>query len=441
MAAALFRARKNILIVSDTYQQSVVFLGEIKREFEVNEDLKQLFGFKELSTDREDEIVAEFTDGYRFRIKAYGSEQKVRGVIWDGSRPDLIVGDDLENDEMVMNPERREKFKTWVLNALLPCLAQRGVIRIVGTVLHMGAFLEGLLPKDRDSNTQIDELKSYMKKPKHGWMSVRYRAHNESFSKILWPYKWSKERLKEVQDLFIAQGRAEGYYQEYLNRPIDPTNSFFRKEDFNDFTDADYDRDWTYLPTYLSVDIAVSTKERRDYSVFTVGSMDEQGSLIIRHVLRDRMDSKDIVDTIHRLQDIYKFTTVLMGKGVYMKAIGPLLIDSTRRRGKFVHIEGMPEVIDKRSRATSIRGRMRAGGVRFNKKGKWYPTFEQELLEFDRGEHDDQVDTMSLFGMFIDKLVDAPTHKEIEEMEYEDEVTNTTWQFGFGEGRNHITGY
>jgi predicted phage terminase large subunit-like protein len=129
-----------------------------------------------------------------------------------------------------------------------------------------------------------------------------------------------------------------------------------------------------------------------------------------------------------------------MGKGVYMKAIGPLLIDSSRRRNKFLHIEGLPEVIDKRSRATSIRGRMRAGGVRFNKKGKWYPIFEQELLEFDRGEHDDQVDTMSLFGMFIDKLIDAPNSKEIEELEYDEEFNDHNWQKDTA-GRNWITGY
>ena len=438
MAAALFRDKKNILIVSDTYQQAVVFLGEIKREFEVNDDLKKLFGFKEMSTDREDEIVVEFDDNYRFRIKAYGSEQKVRGAIWDGSRPDLIIGDDLENDEIVMNPERREKFRTWILNALLPTLSKKGVIRIIGTILHMDAFLERLMPKDRDHNTKIEDLKSYMKIPKDGWLSVRYRAHDENFTKILWPIKWNKEIFKEVQELFIAQGKPEGYYQEYLNRPIDPTNAFFKKDDFVDFKDSDYDRDWQYLPTYLAVDIAVSTKERRDYSVFAVGSMDEQGGLIIRFILRDRMDSKEIVDTIHRLQGIYKFNTVLMGKGAYEKAIGPFLQDSTRRRGKFLHIEAIPEVIDKRMRAASIRGRMRAGGVRFNKKGKWYSLFEQEMLEFDRGAHDDQVDTMSLFGMYMDNLQDAPTAREIEDFEYDEEV-ETTGTFGLG--RSLLTGY
>lgn len=440
LAAALFRERKNILIVSDTYQQAVVFLGEIKREFESNDDLKQVFGFSGLDTDREDEVIVRFDDGYRFRIKAYGSEQKVRGVIWEGARPDLIVGDDMENDELVMNPERRDKFRVWVLNALLPCLSRRGVIRIVGTILHMDAFLERLMPRDRDANTVIEPLRSYMIESKNGWMSVRYRAHTEDFSQILWPVKWTKEIFREVQDMFKAQGNPEGYFQEYLNRPIDPTNAFFKKEDFQEFSEADYERGWDYTPTYLSVDVAVSTKERRDWSVFTVGSVGETGTLYIRHIIRDRVDAKEIIDIILRLQEVYGFSIVLMGKGAYEKSLGPFLNDAVRRKGRFLHIEAIPEVIDKRQRAQSIRGRMRAGGVKFNKEGTWYPDFEQEMLEFDRGTHDDQVDTMSLFGLYLDSMIDAPSRKEIEDLEYDEDVQRSS-ENDWTMGRSFLTGY
>lgn len=441
LASALFRVRRSIVIVSDTYQQAVAFLGEIKREFEVNDDLKTIFEFKEFTTDREDEIVAVFQDGYQFRIKAYGSEQKVRGIIWDGMRPDLIVCDDMENDEMVMNPERREKFKNWMLNALLPTMSARGAIRIIGTILHMGAYLESLMPRDNDENTDVQPLKSIMKKSKSGWFSVRYRGHDDDFSNILWPIKWSKERFQEIQAMFIAQGNPEGYYQEYLNRPIDPTNAFFRKDDFVDFSEHDYelgDKGFAYCPTYLAVDGAWSTKERRDWTVLTVGSTDESGILYIRHILRDRMDPKEAVENIVRLQERFKFPIMLIGKGAYEKSIAPFLQDMIRRKGKFLYAEPIPEIIDKRQRAQSIRGRMRTNGVKFNKNAKWYREFEQEMLEFDRGAHDDQVDTMALFGMYLDNMMDAPSFREIEDFEYEQEFkTDNT----FDEGRSLITGY
>lgn len=440
LAAVLFRTRDFVLVISDTYKQAVLFLGEIKNELASNEPLRELFGIEEFETDREDDIIIRLKDGYRFRIMALGSEQKVRGLLWTGKRPNLMVADDMENDEIVMNPDRREKFRNWINNALLPALSDDGIVRWVGTILHMDAALERNMPKDRSPNTIHTELKSYMAQPLDGWMSVRYKAHNEDMSKVLWPIKWSKARFKELQALFIAQGNPEGYYQEYLNRPIDPTNAFFKKDDFQEFDKGDTEKDWGYCPTYLSLDGAFSTKERRDWCAFGIGSLDEKGMLYLRHVIRERMDTKDVVETIARLQQVYKFNTLLIGKGAYEKGIGPFLSDEIRKRGKFLHIEAIPETIDKRLRAQSIRGRMRVGGCKFNKRAAWYPDLEQEMLEFDRGTHDDQVDMMSLFGMYLDKLMNAPTREEIKEFEtFEDD--HRLEKLDPNQGRNPMTGY
>ena len=440
LASVLFRDASFVLLVSDTYQQAVMFLAEIKREFEINEDLIKLFNIKGLETDREDDITVACNDGYRFKITAVGSEQKIRGRLWDGKRPDLIVGDDLENDEIVMNPERRDKFKKWFTNALLPTLSKKGKVRLVGTILHMDSLLEGFMPKERDSNCVVEDLKSYMKKPKNGWYGIRYAAHgpNAGFEKILWPIKWSEERLKEIQEMFEGQGNPEGYYQEYLNRPIDPRNAYFRKTDFTDFDEIDQKRGWEYAPTYLSIDVAFTVKERRDWCVFGIGSTDEKGMFYIRHVIRDRLDSKEVVDTILELRKLYGFNTLLLGKGALEKAIGPYLKEAIDATPHFIDIQPIPEIVDKRSRAQSIRARMRAGGVKFDKRKPWYSDFEQELLEFDRGPHDDQVDMMSLFGLFLESLWLAPSAKEIIDVEWDKEHPEFE---SLSLGRSEFTGY
>ena len=427
--------------MSDTYKQAVQFLGEIKRELEFNVALRELFGIKEFLTDREDDVIVQLEDGHQFRIIALGSEQKVRGILWNGKRPDLIVGDDLENDEIVMNPDRRDKFNKWLFNALLPAMSHRGVVRLIGTILHMDSALERLMPKDRDLvNTAHTDLKAYMIRPKDGWMSVRYDSHSDDFSKLLWPIKWSEKKFRELQAMFAAQGNPEGYYQEYRNRPIDPSHTFFKRDDFGEFSNQDYEKTWEYAPTYLSLDGAWTTKEKRDWTVLLIGTMDEQGILHIRHAIRDRLDPKETIDHICGLQDRFKFTTLLVGKGAYEKGIAPFLQEAMYRKSRFLHVEAIPETVDKRQRAVSIRGRMRVGGVKFNKKAHWYSDLEQELLEFDRGKHDDQVDAMALFGLYLDKLMDAPTHKQIEELEIEEE-NNKMVKFDGELGRSLITGY
>ena len=136
LANICFKVKKHVLIVSDTESQAVDFLRDIKEEFIENESLREMFGIDKILKDRETEFIAQFTDGERFRIVAKGSEQKMRGIKWRNSRPDLIIGDDLENDEIVMNEERRRKFKGWFLNALIPCGSKTATYRIVGTILQ-----------------------------------------------------------------------------------------------------------------------------------------------------------------------------------------------------------------------------------------------------------------------------------------------------------------
>lgn len=273
-----------------------------------------------------------------------------------------------------------------------------------------------------------------------GWYSARYAAHGPDgkFDTTLWPIKWTEPRLKEIQDFYNRQGNPEGYFQEYLNRPIDPKHAFFKDDDFGAMDEKDLQLPFAHYPCYLSVDLALSTKEKRDWCVFGVGSTDQQGILHIRHIIRERMDPKDIVDTIIRLKAVYKFIVLLIGKGTLEKAIGPYLIDELAKRNQFLHIEKIPEIIDKRSRAQSIRARMRAGGVRFDKSKAWFADFKQEMLQFDRGKHDDQVDMMSLFGMYLEQIQVAPTSKEIEDQQYyehnekflEDEMNQGRSEFG-----------
>lgn len=87
----IFRARSYVIVISDTEEQAVGFLGDIKREFLENEDLIQQFEIKRFIKEAETDIIVEFNDGEQFRILAKGSEQKIRGKKWRGKRPDLIV--------------------------------------------------------------------------------------------------------------------------------------------------------------------------------------------------------------------------------------------------------------------------------------------------------------------------------------------------------------
>src|SRR3990167_11335586 len=237
LANVLFRAANYVIILSDTEGQAVLFLNDIKKELVENEDIIQLFGVEKIEKDQETDIIVRMSDGHRFRIQAKGSEQRVRGIKWRNQRPDLIVGDDLENDEIVMNPERREKFRRWMNGALLPIVSRDGKVRIVGTILHIDSYLENRMPRLQHSSTLIEPLRISSTGRVSAWRAVKYRAHDETFEHVLWPEMYDEAWLRAKRHELTTQGQADLYNQEYLNYPIDESRAMFRRSAMLPMTD------------------------------------------------------------------------------------------------------------------------------------------------------------------------------------------------------------
>lgn len=442
LAQLLFRERKFMILVSDTESQSSLFLGNIKNHLLENEQLIELFGIKRDQTgkvkfekDSETDIIVEFNDGKRFRIIAKGSEQKLRGLLWDNSRPDLIICDDMENDELVMNKDRRAKFKRWFTGALLPCLSDKGIVRVVGTILHMDSMLENLMPKPYDTNTITTPLKQWSTK-RSKWVSVKYRAHSDDFKQLLWPQKKTATFFKlEKQDAF-EKGLQDIYSQEYLNIPIDESSTYFRKADFQSMREEDFKKQVRF---YITCDLAISDKETADYSVFMVGAVDEDKILYIRNVIRERMDGREIVDTLMALQRMYNPEAIGIEEMQVSKAIGPFLREEMIKHNNFISLYPLKHGgKDKLTRSRSIQARMRASGCKFDKGQDWYQTLEDECMRFPRDRHDDQVDAFAYLGLMLDVIVEAPTIEEMEEDEYQREMEDSGYS---DSGRNEMTGY
>lgn len=334
-----------------------------------------------------------------------------------------------------MNKDRREKFKRWFYGAVLPCLSQRGKVRYVGTILHMDSLLENLMPKENDRQTFEEGLKTYSTK-RVLWKSIKYKAHNEDFSLILWPEKHTAAGLKEIKQDYTERGIPDVYSQEYLNIPLDESNTYFKKNDFLAMKREDHEKKLNY---YMTVDLAISDKSRADYSVFCIGGVDEDNYLYIRNVIRDRMDGREIVDTLLALQKVYNFQAIGIEEMMISKSIGPFLREEMIKNNNFLNIIPLkPHKTDKQMRARSMQARMRAGGVKFDKSADWYLDFEDELMKFPRAKHDDQVDALAYLGLMIDEYIPALTVKQQAQLEYDEEMEDSGV---FEQGRSVLCGY
>ena len=423
LAKMLFKDSSFCLLVSDTEGQAAEFLGDIKAELTGNDRLRQMFEISNIIKDTETNIIVQFKNGKMFRIVAKGSEQKVRGLKWRGKRPDLIVCDDLENDEIGMNPDRREKFRRLFMNALLPCGSDTCLVRVVGTILHLDSMLQRLL---EDAT----------------WRHLFYEAHNPDFSEILWPEQWPESRLRAVRAGYLAQNDPEGYSQEYLNRPVDIQNAFFNKDYFLDFERTNGKWIKPNLEYYAAADFAISEKERADYTAIVVCGVDPNGMVYVVDARRGRWDADAIISELIATQKMWRPNVFTFETAQIDKALRPALDRAMLRQipHNQLNIIKMTPTQSKTMRARSIQAMHKSGSIRYDREASWFPDFEGELLTVadsgPRGKHDDYLDAFAYVGLTIDQYFEAQSDEEIEEDEWQEE-----YDLYHDQGRCATTGY
>lgn len=423
LAAVCFRAADYVIIIGSSEPKAQEHLSNIYEELAYNQDLRVQFGIVEFEVEQKTEIIVKCDDGHRFRILARGAEQKIRGSIWNGKRPNLIVCDDMEDDEQVESPERRRKFRNWFFRAAVQSLSTTGKIRVHGTILHESSLLSHLM-KNRV------------------WKHLFYTAHASytDFSNILWPEKWSEERLRLRQREFEDANDAAGYSQEFLNNPLGHADAYLRSEDFIPMSEDDYTAKKRFV---IGCDFAVSKKDLANRTSFTVGGQDYNNIIHIVDQRVGRYSTDEWIDLLFDLDSEYDPEFFVVEDGVIWKSVYPMIETEMRRRDHWIIFKPMLPTKDKAARGRSLQKRMRGHGVHFDKTALWYGGYEDELLRFtgtSQATLDDQFDSTVYVSLGFDKIIenteDDPTAEEEEEFEeYSRKVASA------GYGRNAITGY
>lgn len=395
LAQTLFGARDFVLLIGATEDLVKPHLRNIRDQLVNNGALVEDFDIKVIKDNETDLIFS--VGGKEIYIAARGAEQRIRGLNWNNKRPNLIMCDDIEDDEMVMSKERREKFQDWFQNVVEPIGSRYAIYRVLGTILHEASLLENLL-NSRE------------------WLSARFRAHADfdDFNEILWPEFHTPASLRAIRQKYIERGNESGYSQEYLSSPIAVADAYFRKEQLVPMEDADYTSSKLY---YVTVDFAISKKAKRDFTVMTVGGVDCDGFLCIVDQYVFRGDGLEIIDQMFDIEEMYRPEFWVCENGQILQSVGAFLKQEMVKRNIYLNIETVTPTADKMTRARSIQKRAQAGGVKFNTYADWYKGLEHEMLMFPRGKHDDRVDTLAYLGLYLDRLIDAPTRQEQEDAE------------------------
>lgn len=357
-----------IIICGETHTRGQDFLADIREELETNERIREDYGDlrgtgKAKWTD--DEL--ELSNGRK--IQAAGTGDKIRGLRHGPHRPDLFIGDDLENDESVVSKEQRDKIDRWMRRAVMS-LGQGMQIVIVGTILHQDSLLSRLLSDD--------DFPGFTKK--------QYNAglYDEQ---PLWPDKWPLEALrKRRHDIGTA-----AYNQEFENDPIGEETRIFDKDKIKQYQFATAYLQLAHATPLLGVDLAVSAEESADFSAFAVAlSLDAR--ILFPKIVIERLDEiEEQIELAGSLCRDYDIQAIGIGKAHHEACFDQLWKKWQAKKHLWIDVWVFPERINKHIRhRTLLSGPVERGDIAFADDISdnvldhfyWYP----------KGKHDDAVD-------------------------------------------------
>jgi predicted phage terminase large subunit-like protein len=243
----LFKKRRYIIIVQNSFEQAKRQLGTIKDELDFNERIKEDFGNEHGDTWAEAEIIT----NSHVLVQVIGAGSQIRGRKFGNARPDLIILDDMEDLESVQSEAQRSKQWQNLTQSIMPAGdPDRTKLLIVGNYLHYDCMLKKCV------ESPLFRSRLYRAVPKVNgkyafserqdlwdeWKQIFTDRGNERSREDAKAFYISNEQemMKGVQvtyptlypyyalmELWVANG-SDVFFTEYLNEPRNPDERFFR---------------------------------------------------------------------------------------------------------------------------------------------------------------------------------------------------------------------
>jgi len=380
--------KKCVIIASQTAQQAKMHLLNIKRELESNEVLRNDLGpFKEEDSPWGMSMLV--FSRLNAMIIPLSTEQSIRGNRFGQYRPDLIIGDDLEDDSSVKTKESRDKTYSWLKNEVIPAGDKNTRIVIVGNLLHEDSLLMRL--KDETENKDLANA-----------VFKQYPIIEDI--KPMWPGKFPT--LEGVEKERKRIGNDYSWHKEYLLNIVSREGQVILREWINYYDELPKDRS-CYCGIYIGVDLAISQKSTADYNAFVAGLLceieKEYYIYVFPNPINKRLTFHEILGNIKSLHDslspIY-YVTVCVENNGFQEAV----VQSLHKED--IHCVGRRSDSDKRCRLMTVGNFLQNGRVLFPKQGT--ELLIDQLVNFGVEKYDDLADAFSIMMHEVSARINAP---------------------------------
>lgn len=328
----------------------------------------------------------------------------VQGPITGRGAHLAIIDDPVKDREEAESESVRQKVKDWYSSTFYSRLAPGGGILIIQTRWHSDDLSGWLLTEMQAAEKEAAEL-GYWPEDADKWELVEYPAIaviDEPYRKAgeaLHPGRYPLAALRRIKRTMIPRDW-EALYQQ---TPVSDDGDYFLKEDFRFYNPGEAPPRET-LRIYAAGDLAISTKQSADFSVFVVVGIDPQQNIWLLDLVRGRWNSLGLIDRMFEIQTRWDPELFGLEAGQIELTLEPFIQKAEEERQITLRYEKLKtRGADKTTRARTIQGRIEQHKVYFPSVSStpWMAPLLQELLQFPLGKNDDQVDALAWIGLMI----------------------------------------
>ena len=179
-----------MVVVGKSEDSANRLLGDIQAELQYNKRIIADFG-KQMSMG--DWTEGEFTTKDGVHFLACGRGQSPRGLRKREARPDYIVIDDLDDDELCRNPRRVREMTDWVKEALFGALdVGRGRFIMVGNLISKTSVLADIC---KTKGVHVSEVKAVDGEGNPTWREKWTKEEARTYAEFVGYRAWEKEMM------------------------------------------------------------------------------------------------------------------------------------------------------------------------------------------------------------------------------------------------------
>lgn len=335
-----------MVLVGKSEDNAKTLLGDIQAELQYNQRYIHDFG-EQYNVGSWEE--GEFVTRSEVAFFARGRGQSPRGLRYRSHRPDYVIIDDLDDDELVESPDRVNKLFDWLRSALFGTLdGGRGRFIMVGNLIAKNSVL-----------ARWCDIKS---------VHVTRVNIYDNRGNVSWAAKWTPQEVKDIEA--VVGYRA--FQKEYMNNPI-IEGAIFRNEWIR----------WGKRPAWskfsevvLYIDPSFKGSTKNDYKAAKLWG---KAGTTLYH-LRAFVRQSSVAEMVRWCYDLYEWARE-QGIAVrwYMEAnfMQDTILDEFRREGEL------------RGYQLPITGDKRKKPDKFQRVEAISPLWERGFVVYDETQRDD----------------------------------------------------